>query len=107
MPRQRDTDETDRRLQKILQGAFAGPPTPLKDIPTATGKRRRLGGKPRRRRVANLKEQNKKNDNLNAALSIKFSQAKLAAVWTPIVAAISGGLAAIPYAALWGLWGAA
>jgi hypothetical protein len=25
--------ETARRLDAILQGAFAGPPTPLKDIP--------------------------------------------------------------------------
>lgn len=57
--------------------------------------------------LENLKEQNRKNDDLNAALSAKFSRAKMAAVWTPIVAAFAGGLAAIPYAALWGLWGAA
>jgi hypothetical protein len=33
--------ETER-LQKILQGAFAGPPTPLKDVPTRTGDSRQL-----------------------------------------------------------------
>ncbi|MGB8898808.1 MAG: hypothetical protein WCC90_05995 [Methylocella sp.] len=27
-------EKTEQRLQKILQGAFNGPPTPLKDIPT-------------------------------------------------------------------------
>jgi hypothetical protein len=31
------TDETEQRLQNILQGAFAGPPTPLKDIPPKAG----------------------------------------------------------------------
>jgi hypothetical protein len=29
--------ETGQRLQKILQGAFSGPPTPLKDIPKKSG----------------------------------------------------------------------
>jgi hypothetical protein len=33
-----DTDT--ERLQKILQGAFSGPPTPLKEIPTRKGKQR-------------------------------------------------------------------
>lgn len=59
MPRQRDPDdETDQRLQKIMQGAFAGPPTPLKDIPTAEGKTRRVGAKAiqsRKRRAARQK----------------------------------------------------
>jgi hypothetical protein len=32
--------DEQRRLQKILQGAFSGPPTPLKDIPTRDGKQR-------------------------------------------------------------------
>jgi hypothetical protein len=32
-------NETER-LQKILQGAFNGPPTPHKDIPTRWGKQR-------------------------------------------------------------------
>jgi hypothetical protein len=32
--------ETGQRLQKILQGAFAGPPTPLKDIPKRNGESR-------------------------------------------------------------------
>jgi hypothetical protein len=35
-----DTDQ--RRLQKILQGAFIGPPTPLKDIPKQNGESRAL-----------------------------------------------------------------
>jgi hypothetical protein len=42
--------ETDQRLQKILQGAFAGPPTPLKDIPTRWGEQRaERKEKPRRK----------------------------------------------------------
>ena len=36
MPKATETE----RLQAILQGAFAGPPTPLKDIPTRSGKQR-------------------------------------------------------------------
>jgi hypothetical protein len=34
--------ETEQRLQKILKGAFSGPPTPLKDIPTKSGESRQL-----------------------------------------------------------------
>jgi hypothetical protein len=30
-------EQTERRLQKILHGAFSGPPTPLKDIPKKSG----------------------------------------------------------------------
>jgi len=29
--------ETQERLQRTLKGAFSGPPTPLKEIPTRTG----------------------------------------------------------------------
>jgi hypothetical protein len=36
-------DETQQRLASILKGAFSGPPTPLKDIPTRTGESRQLG----------------------------------------------------------------
>jgi hypothetical protein len=38
--------ETERRLRKMLRGAFSGPPTPLKDIPTKSGESRatRAGG---------------------------------------------------------------
>jgi hypothetical protein len=36
-----DAEETKRRMQKVLQGAFSGPPTPLKDIPTREGESRR------------------------------------------------------------------
>jgi hypothetical protein len=52
MPRKRDDDETDQRLQKMLQGAFAGSPTPLKDIPTTEGKTRRLNRPKAQRRRA-------------------------------------------------------
>jgi hypothetical protein len=48
MPKQAGTQQ---RLQQILQGAFAGPPTPLKDIPTQEGKKRRVGPKPQRLRL--------------------------------------------------------
>jgi hypothetical protein len=41
--------ETER-LQKILQGAFSGPPTPLKEVPTRHGKARKLERKPPQRR---------------------------------------------------------
>ena len=34
--------DTAQRLSKILRGAFAGAPTPLKEIPTEEGKRRKL-----------------------------------------------------------------
>jgi hypothetical protein len=48
MARQRDNDEqysdkeTQRRLNAILHGAFSGPPTPLKDIPTRHGESRKM-----------------------------------------------------------------
>jgi hypothetical protein len=48
--------ETEQRLKKIMQGAFAGPPTPLKDIPTQEGKKRRVGPKPQRRRQRQRKK---------------------------------------------------
>ena len=34
--------EKQQRLEAILRGAFAGPPTPLKDIPTRAGESRQL-----------------------------------------------------------------
>ena len=34
------TREIEQRLQKMLQGAFAGPPTPLKNIPKRDGESR-------------------------------------------------------------------
>jgi hypothetical protein len=43
-------DESARRLEATLKGAFAGAPTPLKDIPTRHGESRKLEGRPRRRR---------------------------------------------------------
>jgi hypothetical protein len=49
------SEETER-LQKILQGAFNGPPTPLKDIPKRNGESRSLERKkPQRRRRQRLK----------------------------------------------------
>lgn len=44
-------DDTTSRLQKILQGAFSGPPTPLKEIPTKWGKSRKLKRKKPQRRL--------------------------------------------------------
>jgi hypothetical protein len=52
-----DQHETERRLQKILQGAFSGAPTPLKDIPTRTGESRSAKRKKPQRR---LRRQRKK-----------------------------------------------
>ena len=43
--------ETEQRLRKILRGAFAGSPTPLKDIPKRTGESRQ-GAKKTKRRVS-------------------------------------------------------
>jgi hypothetical protein len=45
-----ENNATEQRLKAILQGAFAGPPTPLKDIPTRNGKPRKLDRKPSQRR---------------------------------------------------------
>jgi hypothetical protein len=45
------TESDTERLQKILQGAFSGPPTPLKDIPTKTGESRSLKRKKPQRRL--------------------------------------------------------
>jgi hypothetical protein len=54
---QYDPAETEQRLQKILQGAFSGPPTPLKDIPKRSGESRKLTRKKPQRR---LRRQRKK-----------------------------------------------
>jgi hypothetical protein len=55
MPKDSDQyspEETEQRLQKLLRGAFSGPPTPLKDIPTHTGESRAIRKKkPQRRRL--------------------------------------------------------
>jgi hypothetical protein len=34
---QSNVKETEQRLEKLLRGAFAGAPTPLKDIPKKIG----------------------------------------------------------------------
>jgi hypothetical protein len=51
------TADHQNRLQKILEGAFSGPPTPLKDIPKENGESRRIGKKKPQRR---LRRQRKK-----------------------------------------------
>jgi hypothetical protein len=48
---QHSAEETEQRLQKILQGAFSGPPTPLKDVPTRNGESRKLKRKKPQRRL--------------------------------------------------------
>src|SRR5262245_44489366 len=42
MAEKKGTHDNDmqQRLQKHLQGAFSGPPTPLKEVPTRSGKKR-------------------------------------------------------------------
>jgi len=53
-PDQSPVDE--QRLQKILTGAFSGPPTSLKDIPTRWGESRKSKRKkPQRRRARQRK----------------------------------------------------
>jgi len=50
-------EEAKRRLRKILKGAFAGPPTPLKNIPTRSGESRAPVKKtPQRRRLRRRKK---------------------------------------------------
>lgn len=44
-------NRTAARLNSILPGAFAGAPTPLKDIPTREGESRRLQRKKRPNRL--------------------------------------------------------
>jgi hypothetical protein len=45
-------DDTKQRLKAILQGAFSGPPTPLKEVSTRSGEKRapRKDHAPRKRR---------------------------------------------------------
>jgi hypothetical protein len=57
MDDQHSADETKQRLKKVLRGAFSGPPTPLKDIPTRDGESRKLKRKKPQRR---LRRQRKK-----------------------------------------------
>jgi hypothetical protein len=49
-------DDAKQRLQKILRGAFSGPPTALKDIPTRTGESRKLQRKKDQRRLRRQRE---------------------------------------------------
>jgi len=41
----RGKQETQQRLRNILQGAFSGPPTPLKRIPKKSGESRAIKGR--------------------------------------------------------------
>jgi hypothetical protein len=45
-------DDVKQRLKALLQGAFSGPPTPLKEVPTRSGEKRaaRKDQPPRKRR---------------------------------------------------------
>jgi hypothetical protein len=52
-------DSDQRRLQKILQGAFSGPPTPLKDIPKRNGESRSFVPKEPQRVRRRLRRQRK------------------------------------------------
>jgi hypothetical protein len=51
-PQRFNAAEAAQRLKKVLRGAFAGPPTPLKDIPKKTGESRRAGSKKTTRRAS-------------------------------------------------------
>jgi hypothetical protein len=54
---QEKQSDAEDRLQKVLRGAFSGPPTPLKDIPTRHGESRKLERKkPQRRKRRPRKE---------------------------------------------------
>jgi hypothetical protein len=48
-PEQFSAKEAKDRLQRILRGAFSGPPTPLKNIPKRNGKSR-AAAKPRKKK---------------------------------------------------------
>jgi hypothetical protein len=49
-------EETKQRLDKVLAGAFAGAPTPLKDIPKRNGESRAKAKiKPQRKRARQRK----------------------------------------------------
>jgi hypothetical protein len=52
--------ETARRVKAAVQGAFAGPPTPLKDIPKKNGESRTIGQKNKRRISQSKKTQKNK-----------------------------------------------
>lgn len=55
-PDQYGENEIKDRLQKILQGAFSGAATPLKDIPTRHGEARSLERKQPQRRKRQRKK---------------------------------------------------
>jgi hypothetical protein len=53
-----DDQAANQRLKKILHGAFSGPPTPLKDVPTKWGKQR---ADPKNQRPRKRRRQRKKS----------------------------------------------
>jgi hypothetical protein len=64
---------TQERLQRILRGAFSGPPTALKDIPTRTGESRKLQRKkPQRRLRRQRKIRDRRKLCTHVGLSLRF-----------------------------------
>jgi hypothetical protein len=55
----RQPEESEQRLQKLLQGAFSGPPTPLKNIPKRNGESRSAKQKEDPQRPRRLRRQRK------------------------------------------------
>jgi hypothetical protein len=55
-PKQPTIDD-EQRLQRLLTGAFSGPPTPLKDIPKHDGESRAV----RRQRPVRRRRRQRKN----------------------------------------------
>jgi hypothetical protein len=49
--------DSEQRLQRLLQGAFAGPPTPLKDVPKKSGELRAPKTKKKTNRRQNRKRE--------------------------------------------------
>jgi hypothetical protein len=61
MKQKKQNEEDATRLQKLLAGAFSGPPTPLKDIPTREGEFRKKRPKAASSASAKSASQRKKN----------------------------------------------
>lgn len=54
--------ETAQRMDKVLRGAFAGPPTPLKKIPKVNGDTRSIA----RRATPKAQQKSRKNTKASA-----------------------------------------
>jgi hypothetical protein len=61
---QRSKPDTQKRLDALLNGAFAGPPTPLKEVPTRTGRDRKL---PKKTSAATASAGNEQQQSKNRA----------------------------------------